>query len=252
MKSVAILVALWVSPAMADTWMFAGQRYTTKIDQESFEKGVRDGFGMFRYYGRNFTEVAGPRANVRVVVRSSHPWGPSYNWLYRSAWYTPGTINIGKDMAGSADSVRRTVMHELTHYVSHPTNWHRWQTYVSGHRFGDIGGPNATWTSYDVRILDHYGWSRKSSQPDPWRDQHWWVPPKRPTFAWQNPRDRFDVTDDGRVTSRDALVIMNAIGRDITMVDKYTKPTYYYDVDGNGQVSSKDALQVMNEIRRRR
>lgn len=73
-------------------------------------------------------------------------------------------------------------------------------------------------------------------------------PPPPPEYPWQNPDDKYDVNDDGRVTSSDALKVINAIGR--IDVDKTVKPRYFYDVNGDGKITASDANMVINAMRR--
>jgi VCBS repeat-containing protein len=70
----------------------------------------------------------------------------------------------------------------------------------------------------------------------------------------QNPDTRFDVNDDGAVTSLDALLIINHLARSDGAVSIPVLPSdrgpNYYDVNGNKQITSADALAVINELAR--
>lgn len=72
------------------------------------------------------------------------------------------------------------------------------------------------------------------------------------TSRWRNPGDRFDVNDDGVVTSNDVLRIinkLNTVGAGPLSESDETPP--YVDVNGDFNVTSNDVLQVINEINRR-
>lgn len=76
------------------------------------------------------------------------------------------------------------------------------------------------------------------------------------SHPWQNPRNRFDVSDDGSVTSIDALLIINelnnpqysdASGR--LVVPRPDIPGLpYYDVNGDGFVTALDVLIIINRL----
>lgn len=70
--------------------------------------------------------------------------------------------------------------------------------------------------------------------------------------VWQNPNNKLDTNNDGRVSPIDALIIINLLN-DKTYPDGAlpvnkinSKP--YYDVNGNRYVSPVDALQVINYL----
>jgi hypothetical protein len=73
--------------------------------------------------------------------------------------------------------------------------------------------------------------------------------------AWQNPRERFDVSNDGVVSPIDALQVINDINRSgsraLLPPAPGKAPPPYVDVNGDGFLSAIDALQVINEIERR-
>jgi hypothetical protein len=73
--------------------------------------------------------------------------------------------------------------------------------------------------------------------------------------VWQNPRERFDVSNDGVVSPRDALQVVNDINRGgaraLQMPSAAKSPPPYVDVSGDGFVSASDALRVINELERR-
>ncbi len=73
--------------------------------------------------------------------------------------------------------------------------------------------------------------------------------------AWQNLLVPSDVTNDGVVTARDALVIINELGRNLfslpngDMLDPIgiqAWPGVYYDQNGDDRASALDALRVIN------
>ena len=72
--------------------------------------------------------------------------------------------------------------------------------------------------------------------------------PKR----WQNPANHFDVNQDDRVSTVDALVIINGIsrlgGQRVLGID--FDPTPFFDVNGDGNISALDALLVINQLAR--
>src|SRR5687767_14564368 len=66
---------------------------------------------------------------------------------------------------------------------------------------------------------------------------------------WQNPANQLDVDASGLVTTIDALVVINALGRDGSGVlgspGTGAAPPPYLDVNGNGSVEPLDALAVI-------
>ncbi len=78
-----------------------------------------------------------------------------------------------------------------------------------------------------------------------------------PSPAFQNRRDRFDVNADGRVSSQDALAVINHIhrGRNMIAADLAAvvdlEPRKWLDVNGDGIATALDALNVINELGRR-
>ncbi len=78
---------------------------------------------------------------------------------------------------------------------------------------------------------------------------------------WENPVNRFDVNANGSITSLDALMIVNELGRrQVLTPDGRFKPLTplsleyfrFFDVDGNDRLSAVDALQIINAIGRSR
>ncbi|MDZ4847699.1 MAG: beta-propeller fold lactonase family protein [Pirellulaceae bacterium] len=71
--------------------------------------------------------------------------------------------------------------------------------------------------------------------------------------SYQNPRNRFDVNDDGNVSPIDVLQVINALRRGGSRLLGPTDfvPPPYIDVDGSNSVEPLDVLQVINEFRRR-
>jgi hypothetical protein len=72
---------------------------------------------------------------------------------------------------------------------------------------------------------------------------------------WQNGRNRYDATNDGFVSSRDALVIINQLyperGGARQLAGRPGPGEFFYDVSGDGRLSSLDALRVINYLARR-
>jgi hypothetical protein len=70
--------------------------------------------------------------------------------------------------------------------------------------------------------------------------------------AWRNPVSPNDVDGDGRVTTRDALAIINLLNRngasELPREAMSTGPFGYVDVDGNGRLEPLDALLVINAL----
>lgn len=71
-------------------------------------------------------------------------------------------------------------------------------------------------------------------------------------IPWTNPSNRYDVNGDGQVTARDALIVINAIGRHggVGPVYEFTWAGFYLDVSQDGIVSALDALLVINQLTR--
>lgn len=77
-------------------------------------------------------------------------------------------------------------------------------------------------------------------------------------FPYQNPVNPLDVSPDGFVIPRDALIIINEInarrfsdattGQILTAPDPGSPPAAYYDVNGDGFVAALDVLRVINAI----
>jgi len=69
---------------------------------------------------------------------------------------------------------------------------------------------------------------------------------------YQNPRNQYDVNDDGQVGPIDALIVINDIkrlGNRILNPTDFTPPPYL-DVDGSNSVGPVDVLQVINYLNR--
>lgn len=76
------------------------------------------------------------------------------------------------------------------------------------------------------------------------------------TTPWQNPVDRLDVNDDGRVYPIDALLIINQLnagrGGPLRLVPAHAElRAPYLDVNGDHQLYPIDALLVINQLNRR-
>lgn len=74
-----------------------------------------------------------------------------------------------------------------------------------------------------------------------------------PPHRWQNPRDRYDVDEDGLISPLDVLVLVNDINQFSTRIlpsetPAGPKPPPYLDVDGDDYVSPLDVLLVINYL----
>lgn len=77
------------------------------------------------------------------------------------------------------------------------------------------------------------------------------IPGSNSAAAWQNPANPFDVDNNGSITSRDALLIINRLGRSGSSLPLANGRTdRYFDVTGDGRMTALDALRVVNEITR--
>ena len=68
---------------------------------------------------------------------------------------------------------------------------------------------------------------------------------------WQNPFDRFDVDRSGDVGTRDALVTINRLARQIDSTLPLLPESvdeFFYDVNGDGTATPSDALAVVNRL----
>ena len=69
---------------------------------------------------------------------------------------------------------------------------------------------------------------------------------------WQNPRNRFDVNDDGAVRALDVLDLINRINAGgsgpLPAPGPAAAPPPYYDVDGDNSLTPSDVLAVLNHI----
>jgi hypothetical protein len=71
---------------------------------------------------------------------------------------------------------------------------------------------------------------------------------------WQNPVEPLDVTDDGSIVPRDALIIINELNDPVySKVQGRLPPqkphgTLYLDVNGDGYCTSIDALRIINYL----
>jgi VCBS repeat-containing protein len=63
---------------------------------------------------------------------------------------------------------------------------------------------------------------------------------------YQNPKNKFDVNNDGFVSPIDALIVINYLNTRPVPPLETTLPPNYLDVDGSGFVSAVDILQVIN------
>ncbi|MBX3420875.1 MAG: tandem-95 repeat protein [Pirellulaceae bacterium] len=69
---------------------------------------------------------------------------------------------------------------------------------------------------------------------------------------WQNPTNNLDVDASGRVTARDALLIINYLNSDRprSLAEAGIDPPPFYDVNGDEFVRASDALLVINYLNR--
>lgn len=69
---------------------------------------------------------------------------------------------------------------------------------------------------------------------------------------WQNPRDPFDVNDNGHVNPQDALVGINELNRNgprlLPPPDEVFGAPPFYDVNGDDMLTAADVLQVINHL----
>ena len=69
---------------------------------------------------------------------------------------------------------------------------------------------------------------------------------------WQNQSNHFDVNQDDRESTVDALVIINGLsrfgGQRVLGID--SDPPPFFDVNGDGSISALDALLVINQLGR--
>jgi len=69
--------------------------------------------------------------------------------------------------------------------------------------------------------------------------------------GWQNPTNRYDVNASGEVTTRDLLVLINAVLRgELGPLPLVPDAPPYLDVNGDGSLSPSDLLSVINELLR--
>lgn len=72
-------------------------------------------------------------------------------------------------------------------------------------------------------------------------------------FPWCNPINRYDVNDDGVISGRDALNIINRInswGSGLLPPVMYGGD-FFYDIDCDRRITARDALQIINRINAR-
>jgi hypothetical protein len=71
-------------------------------------------------------------------------------------------------------------------------------------------------------------------------------------FPWHNSVATNDVSGDGRVTARDALLVINLLNSTgsglLPWPPADAEPVYYYDVDSNNSVTALDALMVIDYL----
>ena len=67
---------------------------------------------------------------------------------------------------------------------------------------------------------------------------------KDASLPCQNAVNQYDVNNDGKITTLDALNVINSISRKSTLCG----PNAMYDVNNDGKVTTADALQIINKI----
>ena len=71
-------------------------------------------------------------------------------------------------------------------------------------------------------------------------------------FPWQNPTNKLDADNDGRVTPLDVLTLINDINRNQTRMLPASRPVGgsdpFLDVNGDGALSPLDILEVINSL----
>lgn len=71
----------------------------------------------------------------------------------------------------------------------------------------------------------------------------------RTSWAWQNYDEPLDVSGDGVIVPRDALLVINQlISKGSYQTVPTEKPAAFYDTNGDGNVSPIDALRVINRL----
>ena len=62
------------------------------------------------------------------------------------------------------------------------------------------------------------------------------------TAVYQNPKNHYDVNDDGFISPADALAVINALNNGERQVG------FFYDVSGDRRLSPVDALYIINKL----
>ncbi len=272
--AVASLLALTSIGHAQQTWRFwkPGLR-TSRTDNATFERGVRLCFANWnRYFEPTYREVSyREQADVYVNVGDLRPWRVSNR---TAAYIAPQWIVFGLHAGGDHEHVFMTCSHEMTHHWG--LNLHRWNGPLRGNF---VIGQNASrnWTKTDVAYLRGRGVRLRPNVTPPWEDLLWWRqpnpdPPKpepdpnpdKPLVSWTNDPKRCegcngppeDVSGDGRVTSRDALLVTNRIGQSVDR-SKAASATIngrvqriFPDVDADGKITADDANQVRRYLAR--
>lgn len=245
-----VAASMLAAVTCADTWSFSGRTSLPAVPEDEFRAQVRYAMATFdRYFTRGLREVpSGGQITIRVGSTRG-PYAHTASYAGRGVIEFGGLVSAGANgpLRGvHADFIRRTVLHELFHHYIPSINFHTWQRQLTGNRVVDIGGSWATLTEYDGAMLVKYAGFRWRDDKRPWHasEDRWWIP----RYAWTNPGNRYDVNADGRVTSIDALNVINAMNRGVRF-DEFVQPSMYFDVNGDRSVSSLDAIAVINQLR---
>ena len=107
--------------------------------------------------------------------------------------------------------------------------------------------PSTTYTGFDLieyRLTDAGGQMSEAATVT--------VIVTDPAKPWRNPVDPEDVNLSGNISPTDAIAVINAIGRDVSTLEKHpfpeTSELLLVDVDGNGVVNPVDIIRVVNRI----
>ena len=112
---------------------------------------------------------------------------------------------------GNPDSVRRVLQHEIYHAMFDARHS------SDPNCLMNINASAPTWCQAEVnRLVATFG--AAVPEPPP--------PPPPPEYRWHNDRSPRDVNDDGRVSSLDALIVINAMARGV-QVDIYREPNLF-------------------------
>ena len=251
MKYLFLLLSLLLCSATSAqtriTWRFSDPGTNPNISQLEYRTGVRQGFEMYeRYFNVDFIEKGSGRTNIYIVMwisplpgRATALTDVTGHFGYR----IPGIIYINPTHLLQDRSLMRVIIaHEYMHWMTR-SGYHSSNPKDIFH--GQVHKGMKNWTRNDWNLIRRYIQPRKNIPP--WTDNPPWLPKPPAVFPWTNPKNQYDVDNNNRITARDALLIINAVG---TKVDIHKKPKHFYDVSGDRKVTSVDAIQVLNRIQR--